>query len=181
VGAQVGLWGSEMDCGDAALRTELEVGSRKYIFETAQFWRHHIPGFEQSHLHMIAPYFHNRGGRSPLCDYVLTKEDVKAGTRFDDAIFHTWGDEVKEGDFTMDGFDFPYRQLLPRGVEGLLMAGRAAIIQPPVNRTRYKVMLMGQAAGVAAALAARAGTTPRALPVGELRQVLVNQYQVPVA
>jgi hypothetical protein len=179
LGAQVGLWGKEMDCGDAALRTELEAGSRTWIFETAQFLRHHIPGFEQSNLHVIAPYFHNRGGRSPICDYELTPADVKVGVRFDDTIFHTWGDEVKEGDYTMDGFDFPYRQLLPQQAEGLIMAGRAAIIQPPVNRTRYKVMLMGQAAGLAAALAARAGVTPRRLDVKELQALLVTRYQVP--
>ncbi|MFO7535252.1 MAG: FAD-dependent oxidoreductase [Kiritimatiellia bacterium] len=181
VGAQVGLWGSGMDCGDAALRTELEVGSRKWIFETAQFLRRLIPGFEQARLHVIAPYFHNRGGRSPICDYTLTKEDVRTGARFDDAIFHTWGDEVKEGEFTMEGFDFPYRQLLPQQAEGLLMAGRSAIIQPPVNRTRYKVMLMGQAAGLAAALAARDGVSPRQIDVQELRRILVTRYQVPSA
>lgn len=180
MGAQVGLWGSGIDCGDAALRTELEVGSRKWIFETAQFLRARIPGFEQSRLHMIAPYFHNRGGRSPICDYELTKEDVRTGARFDDAIFHTWGDEVGKDEFTMEGFDFPYRQLLPQKAEGLLMAGRAAIIQPPVNRTRYKVMLMGQAAGLAAALAARDGVTPRRINIGELQKLLVEKYQVPV-
>lgn len=179
MGCQIGLWGKDVDFADAALRTELEIGSRKWIFETAQFMRHHVPGFEESYLHIIAPYFHDRGGRSPICDYTLTKDDVRAGARFDDAIFHTWGDEVREGDFTMEGFDFPYRQLLPQKAEGLLMAGRAAIIQPPVNRTRYKVMLMGQAAGLAAALAARDGVTPRQLNVQELQRLLVEKYLVP--
>jgi hypothetical protein len=179
MGAQVGLRGKDIDFADAALRSEVEAGSRKWIFETAQFLKHHVPGFEQSRLHMIAPYFHDRGGRSPICDYTLTPADVKAGARFEDAIFHTWGDEVPAGDFTMEGFDFPYRQLLPQGAEGLLMAGRAAIIQPPVNRTRYKVMLMGQAAGLAAALAAKAGVTPRGIDVKELQRLLATRYQVP--
>lgn len=179
VGSQVGLWGQNIDFGDAALRTELEVGSRKWMFETAQFLRHHVPGFENAYLHLIAPYFHDRGGRSPICDYTLTKEDVRTGARFEDAIFHTWGDEVPAGEYTMEGFDFPYRQLLPKGVEGLLMTGRSAIIQPPVNRTRYKVMLMGQAAGLAAALAARDGVTPRGLSVPDLQKRLREQYRVP--
>ena len=39
---------------------KLEVSSRIYIFETAQFLRKYVPGFEESYLHFVAPYFHAR-------------------------------------------------------------------------------------------------------------------------
>lgn len=188
VGAQIGvsyIRGAEKiapatDGSDPDVLTLMETVSREYIFETAQFLRHHVPGFERSYLHITSPYFHHRGGRSAVCDYVLTKDDVRKGACFDDVIFRTWGSEVKKGEYTEEGFDFPYRQLLPRGVEGLLMAGRAAIVQPPTNRTRYKVMLMGQAAGLAAALAALAGCTPRTVDVKLLQRILFRQYKAPM-
>jgi hypothetical protein len=186
VGAQVGIQcgpttrsqGVRIDSSAPDVLTLLETVSRQYIFETAQFLRHHVPGFERSYLHVTAPYFHHRAGRSAVCDYVLTRDDVRAGARFDDVLFRLWGSEVKEGEFTVEGYDFPYRQLLPKGVEGLLMAGRAAIVQPPTNRTRNKLMLMGQAAGLAAALAARDKRTPREVDVKELQRLLYRKYHV---
>ena len=42
------------------------------------------------------------------------------------------------------------------------------------------VFLMGQAAGAAAALAAKRNVTPRELDVKELQSVLHNEYQVPL-
>ena len=75
-------------------------------------------------------------------------------------------------------YDFPYRQLLPRKIDGLLADERSAIIQPPVMRVRWMVFLMGQAAGVAAAMAAKRDVTPRELDVRELQSVLVNEYGV---
>lgn len=179
VGAQVGLWPLKKH-GVTDVLNELEIAARKYIFETAQFLRHHIPGFEHSYLHATSPYFHSRGGRSAICRYRLTKADVAAGRNFNDTVFRTWASEAKTSECTANGFDFPYRQLLPKGIDGLLMAGRSAIIQPPTNRTRFKVMLMGQAAGLAAALAARDSVGPDHVDINELQQILVTKYKVPM-
>ena len=52
----------------------------------------------------------------------------------------------------------------------------AAIIQPPSMRNRWKCLLMGQAAGVAAALAAKSGVTVRNIDVKELQRVLFHHY-----
>ena len=178
VGAQVGLHpldgGKKLHSGDAAMVNELEIGARKYIFETAQFLRRHVPGFENAHLHMISPYFHFRGGRSAVTEHVITLEDVKAGRRFDDVVFVSYGHPTEER--TGNGYDYPYRQLLPKEVEGLLMAGRSGMIQPPSNRNRWKVLLCGQAAGLAATLAARDGVTPREIDVKELQRILYHKY-----
>jgi len=168
LGAQIGVWGTDLLSGDAAMRTELEIGSRQYIFETAQFFRRHVPGFEFSYLHMIAPFFHSRGGRSAVPEYQLTEQDVLEARRFDDVIF------------VSHPCDFPYRQLLPRNVEGLLMAGRSAIIQPPHLRNRWKALLMGQAAGLAAALAAKEALIPREVNVKELQGLLYHKYRAPL-
>lgn len=178
VGAQVGLYGKSIYTGDAAIMTELEVGARIYIFETAQWLHRQVPGYEDAYLHMIAPYFHARNGRSAVCDYTVTLDDVRADRRHDDVIFVSWASEANVGSAV--GYDFPYRQLLPKGIEGLLVTGRSAIIQPPSNRNRWKMLVMGQAAGLAAALAAASRVAPRALDVKALQKVLHLKYQAPL-
>ena len=177
VGAQVGLWGEEIDSGNAAQNTALERGTRVYIFETADFMRRHVPGFENSYLHIMSPYFHSRGGRSAMCDYNVTEDDVNNGARFDDVAFVGYGHERQTS--PPDGYDFPYRQFLPREIEGLMVTGRSAIIQPPTMRARWIMLMMGQAGGVAAALAVQQGVPPRALDVKALQHLLHQRYHVP--
>jgi hypothetical protein len=179
VGAQLGYRSrgeKPLLSGDAAMASRLEIGGRIYIFQTAQFLRRYVPGFANSYLHMISPYFHFRGGRSVVSEYRLTKDDVKQGARFDDVIFVHFGSEVGPADRCPEGNDFPYRQLLPREVDGLLATGRSAIIQPPTMRDRWKIMLMGQASGVAAAMAAEADASPRQIDVRELQRRLHHKY-----
>ena len=178
VGAQVGLLGAGIVNGDAAVWTRLELGARAYIFETAKFMRRNVPGFEDSYLHMISPYFHSRGGRGAKTAYALTQDDVREGRRFDDVVFVSYGSETMEG--ATEGNDFPYRQLVPLKIDGLLVAGRAAIIQPPVLRTRWKVFLMGQAAGVAASLAAKSDIQPHTIDVKALQLILARKYHAPL-
>jgi hypothetical protein len=102
-------------------------------------------------------------------------EDYQEDLLLDDVIYE--GPDPNRGPAR---FDFPYRQLLPREVEGLLMAGRSAIVQPPRMRTRWKVLLMGQAAGLAAALAATGGVPPRQVNVKELQRLLYHKYGAPL-
>jgi len=196
LGALVGVWGPKdkqdvETSGSASVMNKLEVSSRIFIFETAQFLRNYVPGFEESYLHFVAPYFHARGGRSIVSEYPLTTKDLEEEQRQDDVIFiadqHSFPqglDRVVTGDDVYGytpkrTFDFPYRQLLPKKIEGLLAAGRSAIIQPPVTRVRWMVFLMGQAAGAAAALASKKGIVPREVDVKQLQSLLYHNYQVP--
>ena len=184
LGALVGVDGTERALsGDSAVMTELEVAARMFIFETAQFLIRRVPGFEKAYLHIIAPYFHSRGGRSVVSEHPVTKDDAWNGRQFDDVVFvaddpeHRVERKGEESRGELWAYDFPYRQFLPKGVDGLLVAGRAAIIQPPCMRVRWMVFLMGQAAGAAAALAAKAEVTPRGLNVRELQKLLRVEHQ----
>jgi len=74
--------------------------------------------------------------------------------------------------------DIPYRSLVPKNVEGLLVAGKPIC----TDETTYKrfivsTMVTGQAAGVAAAICAKKGFTPRQLEgdLSEVQEVLVKQ------
>ena len=185
VGAMVGVRRRENPTsGDTPLMTALEVASRKFIFETAQFLIKRVPGFEEAYLHMVAPYFNCRGGRSFVSEYPMTPEDISECRRHDDVVFQGINHFIRGGpdapvEYT-DSHDFPYRQLLPQKIDGLLGAGRACIVQPPVQRIRWKMFLTGQVAGVAAALSAEAGVTPRSLDIRTLQRVLYENYGVPL-
>ncbi len=76
------------------------------------------------------------------------------------------------------GCEVPYGCLLPKGVEGLLVAGRA-ISATGEGQNAIRVMApcmsLGQAAGTAAALAAREAVAPRRLDGAKVRAALVKQ------
>ena len=78
-------------------------------------------------------------------------------------------------EYRVHPYHIPYRCLLPKQVEGLLVAGRC-ISGSYEAHASYRVtgdcVAMGQAAGTAAALATAGGVTPRALNASELVQAL---------
>lgn len=181
VESMVGLWGgSGKGWPSAEAHTELEVGSRIYIFETVQYFRKHVPGYESAWLMTVSPYFHNRHGRSAICEYVVGKEDEKEGRRLDDVVFRAWPTGGGAKGFDPSGFDYPYRQFIPKEIDGLLMAGRSSLCLTNRNRSRYKVMLMGQVAGLAAAISSMDNVVPRELDVSKLRSLLYHKYHIPM-
>ena len=186
LGALLGFWRrSGLTSGDTAVMTAIEVAARKFIFETVQFLIRRVPGFGEAYLHMIAPYFNSRGGCSFISEYPLTPDDLRELRRHDDVVFrcitHGIADRPDAPVEYVADFDFPLRQLIPQRIDGLLGAGRACIVQPPVLRVRWQMFLTGQAAGVAAALAARDQASPRDLNVRELQRILLEKYGVPLA
>jgi hypothetical protein len=74
-----------------------------------------------------------------------------------------------------DYYGVPYRSLLPKGVEQLLIAGRCVSADSTAAgaiRVMPPCMGMGQAAGTAAALAVKDGSTVRNVDAQVLRKVL---------
>ena len=115
-------------------------------------------------------------------EYKLTAEDAIEGRRFDDvvaispcAIIHYYGYRRY---LEHEGYDIPYRCLVPKKIDNLLVAGRCiSSEQQPYesHRAMVNIMAIGQAAGVAAALCSRHQVTPRALDVPLLQGALLNQ------
>jgi len=65
--------------------------------------------------------------------------------------------------------------MIPRGVAHLLVAGRAISSDHGANsalRVQASCMAIGQSAGVVAALAARQGVDPRAVPIDAAKRQL---------
>ena len=155
-----------IDFADAKLVSLMECEHRGHVFRLARFLKKYIPGFENSYLMLIAPFLGARGGRYLDSVHPITGDDVKAGRRFEDAIY------IFSSDKAGGNCDIPYRTLVPKNIDGLLAAGRSSFIYGPNFRVRYSALLNGQAAGVAAALASQEGVQPRDLDVKKLQQAL---------
>ena len=80
-----------------------------------------------------------------------------------------------------DGYDIPYRSLIPLGLANMLVAGRC---QSATRRAFGSIrgiaicMVLGQAAGTAAALAAEGKTDVRSVPIAALQARLVQAGNV---
>lgn len=73
--------------------------------------------------------------------------------------------------------DIPFGVMVPKGVENLLAASGKGVSAVPQTMLRYQSagMALGQAAGAAAALAARLKITVRSLDIHKLQKELLEQ------
>ncbi len=174
-----------MDGTDAKSLTEGELLTRRQVPELLAFLNDFAPGFENCYLDRVAAQIGVRETRRIEGDYVLTKEDVLSGRRFEDGIVpacnsidvHDVSGKVFEHELVPSGkhYQIPYRCLLPKGIEGLLVAGRCLSADHwALGSARVMIitMPMGEAAGVAAAFAANKGVAPRKLNVSEIQEEL---------
>ena len=166
-------------------RSEQEVFSQKCLYDVAEALRRYVPGFENAYLSAIASLLGIRESRRIIGDYKVTLDDFLAAREFPDSIGRgamPAGAHTPDG-ITMYVYDLdpgksmtiPYRCMLPKGKEGLIVAGRCVSYEAPVAnciRCMPQCMAMGEAAGVAAAIAVKTGTTPRGVDVSLLQKTL---------
>ena len=146
--------------------TKADVEGRKRISRLVAFLREKMPGFRDCVVVDVAPQLGIRQTRLLEGEYVVTKEDVTQRRHFADSIAR--------------GRDYytPYRSMLPREVKQLLVAGRhysATAAAQRISREIPPCMAMGEAAGVAAALALGAGVTVDAVDVRRVQEALRAQ------
>jgi glycine/D-amino acid oxidase-like deaminating enzyme len=170
-----------VDATDPEQLTHAEIEGRRQVREYHRFLRDKVPGFEQSVLVATSPAIGVRESRRVIGDYRLTRDDVLNACRFDDEIAlcgapiedHAAGPDTRWTYVPESGvYGIPYRCLLPKGVEGMLVAGRCFSATHDAHasaRSMATCMAMGEAAGTAAALAAASGDTPRNVSVDALR------------
>jgi hypothetical protein len=136
---------------------------------------------------MTASYAGVRETRRLIGEYVLTGDDVVAGRKFDDAIAccaapiedHHSGKDVHWRYVEGDGYyQIPYRSLLPREIDNLLVAGRCLSATHEAQasaRNSAQCMAMGEAAGVSAAIALSQSIQPRDVDLRQLRDELLEE------
>jgi hypothetical protein len=142
-----------------------------------KFLRERIPGFEDAHIMQESPTVGTRGSRLITGEYTLTEEDCFNAVRFPDVIAKCG----RSQSFSLKPkkpFDIPYRCLIPRKIDNLLVAGRCISVTPVVHngiRGEGPCMSTGEAAGTAAALSAGLNVPPRKLDVKLLQRKLLEQ------
>jgi len=163
--------------------TEAQVQGRRSILRLMNFLRVEIPGFERCYLAATAPLMGIREGRRIVGEYVLTLDDYLSARKFEDAIarnrypidIHQPGASEFKPLPPGEYHEIPYRCLIPKQVENLLVAGRcisATFEAQSAIRIQPTVRMMGEAAGTAAALCLKERVTPRSLSGTHLRGVL---------
>lgn len=166
--------------------TQAEIEGRRQAREYVRFLHDRVPGYERAHLLNFSIQVGIRESRRIFGDYRLTKTDVLGAKKFVDSIGqcgapiedHHRGRDT-HWEFLPDGttYDIPYRTLLPAGVDGLLVAGRCFSATHDAHascRSMAQCMAMGQAAGVAAAIAVDQNVTPRHIETAALQAKLVE-------
>jgi len=167
--------------------TEAEVLARKQVYEIYDFMKKNADGLENSFLMMTAAEIGVRESRIIVGDYVLTEQDCKNCVKFEDAIAACNYDidiHNPEGTGTSHYYfpagayyTIPYRSLIPKGSENMLVAGRC-ISSDHGAQASYRIMpvvcCIGEAAGVAIGLAVRNGCVVREINVGDLQSELIK-------
>ncbi len=182
-GDHVVRWGPYIqgDGIDVETLTRVEVEARLKVWDEVQQMRKK-PGMASIYLSKTATCIGVRETRRILGEYVVTEKDAIEGKRFPDVIAISSNPmpeyHHKRYFFKHEGFDIPYRALVPKKVDGLVLSGRCiSCEQGPFQsaRSMAPAMAVGHASGCAAALAATKRVPPRSLDVKELQKLLKSQ------
>ncbi|WP_179714384.1 FAD-dependent oxidoreductase [Bacillus oleivorans] len=168
-----------------------EKEGRKQVLMMAEFLQRKIPGFEKASISAVGTQIGIRETRRIDGQYALTIEDVVSGRKFEDTIalsgypidiHDPTGKGVQANDIQGDGsYGIPYRCLLPKQIENLLVAGRCiSTTHEALATTRLtpSAMATGQAAGTAAALSITENVPPKNLNINKLKAILLEDGAV---
>lgn len=178
----------DLDGTDPVQFSRATVELTQQCVRIGAFLKKHVPGFEHSYC-VPAAIPGVRESRNINGRYQLTDDDVLEGRKFEDtigqvcfpvdihapessqAIFHQIG-----GD---GAFDIPYRTMLPADLDNLVVAGRcvsATHVAHGATRNMAPCLVMGEAAGVAAALSSNGRGSVGTLDVRDLQNELLQNH-----
>lgn len=147
--------------------TKAEFICREHAMRLADFLTRRVPGFERARIEYTATLTGVRGTRVARGDLAPTMQQTLS-TVFPDTVSKPYAHTPMR---------LPYRSLLPRGVEQLLVAGRCLSADPDgigMLRLIPPCFATGHSAGVAAGLVVREGASPRRLDVERLQRELLR-------
>lgn len=170
---------------DAQDLTEAEAEGREQVNELFNFLKNNFKAFANSIMVMTAPQIGIRETRRIVGDYTITGDDILNAAKFEDSIargtypldMHSPTGEGGVMKFipNHEYYTIPYRALIPKGIDNLIVAGR------PISSTHeahsaYRVMpictCIGEGAGVAAGIAVKENCSFRQVNVKEIQEVL---------
>lgn len=174
----------EVDATDPLQLSEAETEGRRQALEYVRFLREMVPGYEDAALGGFSTQIGVRESRRIFGAYRLSRDDVLSARKFEDAIAQCGApiedhhaDSDTKWEYLPEGetYDIPYRCLLPEEVGNLIVTGRCLSADHDAHasvRSMGQCMAMGQAAGVAAALAAEGDTQPQQVSIPRLQRKL---------
>jgi len=193
-----GTWGAVHDTGELTYMnlvhlagcdgtdpdslTRFEIEGRKQSMLAIEALRRYTPGCTGVRLRNFGMTIGIRDTRKIDAVYNMTENDVRNQARFEDSvgIYPEFIDGYGILILPTTGryMHVPYRSLVPKGVKNLLVAGRAIggdRIAHAATRNMACCAVAGQGAGVAAALAVKAGVAPDAVNMGAVQAELQRQ------
>jgi hypothetical protein len=172
------------DSSTSETHTAANIRGRQSLLRMMRFLKQQ-PGFASLQIERLQPETGVRETFRIVGETTVTVDDYVAGRVFEDAVAHSFypidlhvehgvkPEHLKEGVVPT----IPRGALIPKSSKNLMVAGRCLGSDRLANsalRVQASCMAMGQAAGVTAALAARAGATPLQVPLADIRCVLIE-------
>lgn len=173
------------DPTDPIAVSKAEVIARAQIREMVEFLKENSEAFKNASISDIAADIGVRESRKLVGEHVLTVEELKACTKFEDAIaLGNYDVDIHnpEGAGTShymfapgEYYTIPYRSLLPKELDNLLVAGRCLSATHEAQAS-VRIMpicaAMGEAAGVALAVAKSTGKNTHTVDIATVRDEL---------
>ncbi|KUP92759.1 FAD-dependent oxidoreductase [Tritonibacter horizontis] len=193
-----GTWGAVHDSGemtymnlvhlagcdgtDPDSMTRFEIEGRKQAMHAIRALKAYTPGCDGARLRNFGMTIGIRDTRKIDAVYNMTEADVRHEGRFEDSIgiYPEFIDGYGVLILPTTGryMQIPYRAMLPKGVEGLLVTGRAIggdRIAHAATRNMACCAVAGQGAGIAAALSVKADCDLAALSLTQVQKELKRQ------
>lgn len=190
-----------LDPTDVMDLTKGEIECRKYVMDIYRYLKGRFKELQNIEIASIAPEIGFRDSRRIEALYHLTIDDMESRRHFDDviAVFPRFYDMLApdanmDGDGKVEGagykghifepvvddrtFEIPYRTMVPKCVDNLLVAGRclsADHVAESGVRAISLCMMTGEAAGAAASLAVQEGQRPADVSIRQLQDILKRQ------
>jgi hypothetical protein len=158
--------------------TRVEFLGRKEMLISHDYYKKNIPGFEKSYIVLTNPQLGTRGARRIVGEYLLTEKDMNTNVPFEDTIAVFPDVDRGKDSLKYPVTYMPYRCMIPRKVNNLLVACRAFSSDEIVNNFFNLIphcIALGEAAGIAAAQSISSGVDLRKIDVRALQAGLKKQ------
>lgn len=170
------------DCINAEELTDALFFCRKINWIQMDFLRERVPGFENAYCIKMSNLCGTRESRRIIGEYCLELDDLQEGHWFEDTIVYGGFNNIhlKTGQFGSQmfiepkrKFAVPYRCIVPKKIDNLLMAGRGYCKHELIrNSGMPTIMAIGEAAGTAAAVALKDGVRVRDVNIRKVQEIM---------
>lgn len=185
---------TDIDGTSAEDLTRAETACRKQMSLIVDFLREYVPGYENCYIIGSASLIGIRETRHFKGLKTITEQEISAAVQHEDAVvfdacfnFDVHNISGAGLDETgcqkhfkqMNGYTIPYGCMIPEKTDGLLLSGRN-ISGTHMAHSNFRAMPIcvgiGEACGIAAAIAAGSGRQPRNVDPTEIREALAGNH-----